>query len=359
MNRFWNFRNEAGRVPELLVYGDIDDFWGDVQSKEFVEQLSAITAKELHVRINSLGGSVFAAQAIYSSLRRHPANVTVFIDGIAASAATLIAMAGDKIVMPNNAMMMIHNPLTWTAGDAEGLREMADVLDKVRDTIVATYREKTELEDAKIIELMDAETWMTASEALELGFVDEVSPAMEIAAKAGKNGALIVNGLTFDESRRRRMPEGWLARVEIENTNDPVYDSPGEEVEDMTLEELRENHPEIYNAISEAARNEGVQQERERIRNIEEMAMPGHEDLVIKAKFETGVSPEAFAMEIIKAEKAAKQGFLEARARDAEPLKNVAPSIAGDQLESEDDKRKPIINASVEAFNRKNGHAAN
>lgn len=359
MNRFWNFRNESGRVPELLVYGDIDDFWGDVQSKEFAEQLRAITAKELHVRINSLGGSVFAAQAIYSSLRRHPANVTVFIDGIAASAATLIAMAGDKIVMPNNAMMMIHNPLTWTAGDAEGLREMADVLDKVRDTIVATYREKTKLEDEKIIELMDAETWMTASEALELGFVDEVSPAMEIAAKAGKNGALIVNGLTFDESRRRRMPEGWLARVEIENTNVPVYDSPGEEVEDMTLEELRENHPEIYNAISEAARNEGVQQERERIRNIEEMAMLGHEDLVIKAKFETGVSPEAFAMEIIKAEKAAKQGFLESRARDAEPLKNVAPSIASDQLVSEDDKRKPIINASVEAFNRKNGRAAN
>lgn len=355
MSRFWNFRNEAGRVPELLVYGDIDDFWGDVQSREFVEQLNAITSKEMHVRINSLGGSVFAAQAIYSSLRRHPANVTVFIDGIAASAASLIAMAGDKIVMPNNAMMMIHNPLTWTAGDAEGLREMADVLDKVRDTIVATYREKTELEDAKIIELMDAETWMTASEALELGFVDEVSPAMEIAAKAGKNGALIVNGLTFDESRRRRMPEGWLARVEIENTNDPVYDSPGEEVEDMTLEELKEKHPEIYNAIADAARAEGANSERARIQAIEEMAMPGHEELVNRAKFENAISPEALAVELIKAEKAIKDNYREARNRDAAPLKNVAPSVPGEELKSEDDERGDVVNSIAAGINKRNG----
>lgn len=355
MNKFLDFRNEAGVTPELLVYGDIDEWWGEVRSKDFAEQLKTIDADAINVRINSGGGSVFTAQAIYSSLRMHPAKITVYIDGIAASAATIIAMAGDKIVMPENAMMMIHNPLSGVFGNAEELRDLADILDKVRDTIVAAYRNKTGLEDEKLVELMAAETWMTATEALELGFIDEVSGAMKIAAKAGANGGLIVNGLTIDEERRRGLPEGWLASAESENTNEPANDSPGEEVEAMTLEELRDNHPEVYNAVIAAGQTEGANNERARIQAIEEMAMPGHEELVNRAKFENAISPEAFAIEMVKAEKAIKDGYREARARDAAPLKNVAPSVPGEELKSEDDERGEVVNSIAAGINKRNG----
>ncbi|MFK3035667.1 Clp protease ClpP, partial [Salmonella enterica subsp. enterica serovar Weltevreden] len=104
----------------------------------------------------------------------------VYIDGIAASAATIIAMAGDKIIIPANAMMMIHNPWTFDAGDSEELRSIAEMMDKVRNSILASYREKTGLSDEKLIELMDAETWFSADEAVELGFADEVEQPMRL-----------------------------------------------------------------------------------------------------------------------------------------------------------------------------------
>lgn len=358
MTKFWNIKNEAGEVAELLIYGDIYDGWfSDTDSKQFAQALKSITANEIRVRINSYGGEVFGAQAIYSSLKNHPARVVVHIDGIAASAATIIAMAGDYVVMPENAMMMIHNPLVATVGDAEELRETADVLDKVRDSIVAVYRGKTGLSDEKLVELMADETWMTAKEAKELGFVDEVAPAMKIAARARKDGAIIINGLTLDSHRRSRLPEGWLARVEVEDEETPAVETPGEEVGNMTLEELKEKHPEIVNAIVEAARAEGAAKERERIRAIEAVALPGHEALVARAKFEEALTPEAFAIEVIKAEKARKEQMIEARAKDAAPLASIAPSVV--PVANAEEKRAPVVNAMAAAFSRKNGQAAN
>lgn len=357
MSRFWKIVNKAESIPELLVYGELDEWWGDVQSKAFAEALKGIDAEQIRVRINSGGGSVFTAQAIYSSLRNHPAKVEVHIDGIAASAATIIAMAGDKIIMPENAMFMIHNPLSMAFGNAEELRELADLLDKVGETIVATYRAKTGLEDAKLLELMAAETWMTASEALEYGFVDEVSSAMKIAARVREDGGLIINGLTFDASKHRPLPKGWLARVDVKNNNEipATKEEPEEEVKAMTLDELKEKHPEIYNAIADEARAAGEASERARIQAIEEMAMPGHEELINRAKFEQAVTPEALAVQLIKAEKEAKEKFAHSRARDAAPLNQIQPSAATDELVSEEEKRKPIVNAMAEAINRKNG----
>lgn len=152
---FWQFKNldSADKDAELLVYGEISEYWGEVDSKSFAEKLKSVTSKNINVRINSPGGEVFAAQAIYSMLKRHSASVTVFIDGIAASAATIIAMAGDRVVMPENAMMMIHNPLTWMYGNANEMRETAELLDKVRETLLAVYRDKTGLDDEKLYQI--------------------------------------------------------------------------------------------------------------------------------------------------------------------------------------------------------------
>lgn len=346
------FRNAtgAGKNPELLVYGEIGDWWGEVQSRDFAEKLQAIDAEQIDVRINSDGGSVFTAQAIYSSLKRHPAHINVYIDGMAASAATVIAMAGDTIYMPENAMMMIHHPWTTAAGNAEELRELADVLDKVGDTIVAVYREKTGLDDDTIRQLMQDETYMSAADAKEWGFVDEVISALKIAASRGKNGAIVINGLTIDADRAAKLPEVWRNAVESEHENPGAsgIDQSKESVT-MTLDELKANHPDLFKAAVE----EGQKQERARIQAIEEMAMPGHEELAARAKFETGITPEAFAIEVVKAEKAAKDKYLANRQEDAKQVANVQPD-ADAKANGDDDKRAAVVSAMVKAFSAHN-----
>src|SRR5690606_26395378 len=172
--KFWQLRAAADDVSvgELLLYGTIgpDDGWGwlfdEISPKQFHEDLQALgDISELRIYINSDGGDVFAGQAIHSMLRRHSARKVVYIDGIAASIASVVAMAGDVVRMPRNAMMMIHNPWTVAVGDAAEFRHLADVLDRVRDGIVAAYERRVNLDRAELLQLLDAETWMTAEEA--------------------------------------------------------------------------------------------------------------------------------------------------------------------------------------------------
>lgn len=209
--KFWEFKNAVDTVGELFLYGDIsgyESWWDDVitpkQFKEDLDNLGDITT--LNIYINSGGGDVFAGQAIHSMLRRHKATKNVYIDGLAASIASVIAVAGDKVIMPKNAMMMIHKCWTWTMGNANDMRKMAEDMDKIDESIVAAYVEKTGLEKDKIVELMDAETWMTAEDAVSYGFADEIEDTKQVAASIGK-GRMVMNGQTFDLSRYRNPPK--------------------------------------------------------------------------------------------------------------------------------------------------------
>lgn len=175
--------NAAGKkVAELRIYDDIG-FWGTT-AKAFVSELDSVAkdAEEVLVAVNSGGGDVFDGFAIYNALRRYSGKVTARVDGIAASAASLVVMAGDTIVMPENAMMMIHNAWTIAAGDAAELRKTAELLDKTRDGIVAAYRNKCGLTDDEIVAMMDAETWMTAGEAKDRGFADLIEAPVKLQA---------------------------------------------------------------------------------------------------------------------------------------------------------------------------------
>ena len=166
--KFWEIKNAAQDVGEVYIYGDIVNYkWydTDVTAKDFAEELEELgDVKALNIYINSSGGSVFQAQAIHSMLRRHKARKVVYIDGLAASAASVIAMAGDAILMPVNAMMMIHNPWTFTWGNAAELRKEADDLDKITESIIAAYMEHATITEQEIRDMMDAETWLTAEE---------------------------------------------------------------------------------------------------------------------------------------------------------------------------------------------------
>ena len=184
--KFWSMKALDNKTGEVLLYGEISDvsWWGDeVTPKQFKEDLDALGDVEtIKVFINSPGGDVFAGQAIYSMLKRHKAQVHVYIDGLAASIASLIAMAGDKVVMPANAMMMIHLPWTIGIGNADDFRKLADDMDKIRDSMVVVYESRSALTTEEVIEIMKAETWLLAEECLEYGFADEVVEAKRVAA---------------------------------------------------------------------------------------------------------------------------------------------------------------------------------
>lgn len=187
MNKFWEFK-ALGSAGELFLYGEISDasWWGDevtpAQFQKDLAELGEITT--LDVYINSPGGDIFAGFCIYNILNRHAAIKTVHIDGLAASAASVVAMAGDTIKMPANATLMIHNAWTYASGGAEDLRKTADELDRINGQIADIYAARTGREKDEMTSLMTAETWMSGSEALSMGFIDEVVDNKKVAACA-------------------------------------------------------------------------------------------------------------------------------------------------------------------------------
>jgi len=189
--RWYEFRAQA-KGAEIVIYDEIGAF--GIPAKAFLDELKALgRVAELTVRINSPGGSVFDGVAIYNALKRHDAAITVWLDGIAASIASMIAMAGDEVVMPENAMLMLHDPSGLVAGTATDMRAMAEALDKMKAGMVAAYRDKSGRDDAEIEALMRNETWLSAQEAVELGLADRVEQPIRMAAH-------------FDLSRFRNAP---------------------------------------------------------------------------------------------------------------------------------------------------------
>ncbi len=202
---FWTMRKSIdGDTPEILFYGVISEssWWDDeISPKQFADALSLLgNVSSIKIRINSPGGDLFAGNAIYNILKNHPAKIISYVDGIAASAASIVLMAGDEIVMPRNGMIMIHNPSAMAVGDARDMRAMADMLDTARETMLAIYEARTGNERQKLIGLLNSETWLTAKDAVELGFADSIDEQMSIAASISDD-KLIVNGLSFETDK--------------------------------------------------------------------------------------------------------------------------------------------------------------
>ena len=180
MDKFWEFRQDAKKQDtlELYVYSTVErDGWWETETsaKHFRDELAKHpNAKEIKVYINSLGGSVMEGIAIYNQLKRHPAHVTVQIDGFACSIASVIAMAGDTVIMPKNAVMMVHNAWSYAIGNAAQLRKAADDLEVVNNASKQAYLEKAggKLTGEKLTELLDAETYLSAEQCMELGLID-------------------------------------------------------------------------------------------------------------------------------------------------------------------------------------------
>lgn len=186
---YMTIKEEANNpVAEMQIDGEIVDEEyedTDVSASGFRNALKQLgDIKELNLHINSPGGSVFQGIAIYNMLKESKAKVNVYVDGVAASIASVIAMAGDSIFMPSNSMMMIHNPYTYAVGNANELRKTADFLDKLTDASKQAYLDKAgdKLTSDKIQQIMDDETWLSAQEAVDLGLADEVLAPVQVAA---------------------------------------------------------------------------------------------------------------------------------------------------------------------------------
>jgi ATP-dependent protease ClpP protease subunit len=164
--------DEEKKSADIYLYNDIG-FYG-VTARDFLEELNSVNANDLNIYINSMGGEVADGLAIYNALKRHNGNKTVHVDGMAASIASVIAMAGDKIVMPETALMFLHKPWTMTAGNADDLQRTAEQLEKTESAIVAAYAQKTGLDAATIESMLRDETTLNAKEAVSLGFADAI-----------------------------------------------------------------------------------------------------------------------------------------------------------------------------------------
>lgn len=276
---------------------------------------------ELLVVVNSGGGSVFSAAEIYTALKSFNGKVKVQIVGMAASAASVISMAGQHVEMSPVAQLMIHNASTFAWGDYNEMDATSDFLQKVNQTITNAYSSKTFKTAEELLQMMNRTTWMTASEAKENGFIDAIMFENELDAVASIEHPSLVDGAipknVLDQLRQQ---------LKVDPTNSTMNSITRNEEgsQKMDLETLKNEHPELVNQIEKAA----VNNERQRIQDIENISQPGTEDIVNKAKFETGASAADTAMEILKAQKEQTQKQLQNRIADAQPLNHIETAEA-------------------------------
>ena len=221
--KFWNWARDADESGERVLYfdGEISDetWWGDEITPAMFKSELFSDKGDITIWLNSPGGDCIAASQIYAMLMDYPHNVTVKIDGIAASAASVIAMAGTKVLMAPTALMMVHNPLTIAIGDTDEMQKAISMLDEVKESIINAYQVKTNQTRAKISHWMDAETWMNANKAIELGFADGVledskrhqaTPTYAFSRRAVTN-SLLDKVKTKEQPKPEPEPQGVLA----------------------------------------------------------------------------------------------------------------------------------------------------
>lgn len=291
MKHFWNFQDSAGGdAADLYIYGPIvssSSWWDDsIDAVQFSEDLKALGGKDVTVHINSPGGDVFAAHAIHNQLIAYAGNVDVVIDGIAASAATIIAMAGARITMPTNSMMMIHNPAMglddhYTADD---LDKYANALRAVRQSIIAAYMKRVSVDQAQIEQMMDAETWLTAQECVDMGLADAIDGHIK-SVLDGNN--LIVNSLKIDITNYKNRKglahcvnaqddEKKGAEVLSKSKLEEILNALGLRIDDTTAPQPAPAAAPTVSAApavdAKAIAAEAVAQERQRMADLDAMA---------------------------------------------------------------------------------------
>lgn len=213
--KMWEIKQQAqGNTVDIYIYGDVEsdgyDWWteevieSETSANHFRNELAKYPNADLNIYINSYGGSVFEGTAIYNQLKRHGGKKTVYVDGFACSIASVIAMAGDEVIMPSNALMMIHNPWMYTAGNAAELRKAAEDLEVIGKANRTAYLNKAgeKLTEEELAQMMDAETWLTAEDCVRMGLADKLSD--KVADMSGAEAMLKKANLNLEQSLKIR-----------------------------------------------------------------------------------------------------------------------------------------------------------
>ena len=237
MEKMWNITQKAEGILELYIYGEVKgdgfNWWteevtkSETSANHFKEELAKYpNITEIRIYINSCGGSVFEGTAIYNQLRRHPARKVVTVDGFACSIASVIAMAGDEVIMPRNALMMVHNMAMGIYGNPAELRKAADDLDVINASGRNAYLAKAgdKLEESKLRDMMDKETWLTAEQCIALGLADryadadaDMSNAAEVVQRANLSVAQRIEIQRSLVSQLNQMVQGKETPAEPDN----------------------------------------------------------------------------------------------------------------------------------------------
>lgn len=181
MNKSWFTASISDGAANISIYDEIGLY--GINAKDFAKEFKALgNIETINLHLNSPGGEVFDGLAIYSMLKRSSAYKNIYIDGLAASIASVIAMAGDNIIMPENAMMMIHDPSGFVVGTSKEMRDLADAMDKIKTAMISAYGSQTDLTRQEIADLMSKETWLTAQEAVDMGFATQIEKPIQMAA---------------------------------------------------------------------------------------------------------------------------------------------------------------------------------
>ena len=366
--KFWQFRNQAGTTPELLLYGDIADstWWGDeVTPKQFKEELDALgPAAAITVRINSGGGDVFAAQAIGNLLEQHGAQVTARLDGLCASAATIVACHCGRVEAAQDSTYMVHPVRMGLYGfyDASQVQQYLDALATIKKNIISLYAKKTGHSEDEVTAWMDATSWWTGAEAKEHGFVDQVLEDEGAATVENRGGILFVNSvdthMPFDKAPKNVRDR--LAGAPGGPENKTGAGTPGKNKEEGTMEiktvdELRKNYPDLVDQAEKAAADQARQEERERIRDIEDMTMTGGEAEAREAKYDKPMSADAFARAAMKKAKAQGSAYLAQAGKDAKDSGADSVGQAGQGDGKQGGKDEDSFLNAIRAIGKKNG----
>ena len=355
--KFWNvMKNDEEKSAELILYGSIgsDEYWDDISDKAFkqdIENLGDVENITLH--INSPGGSVFSAVAIANTLKNHKAKITANIDGLAASAATIITSACDIVKMPKNALFMVHNPITFAYGNNQDMQKTLEMLNKVKNSIIETYLNKAKTDKETLSELMDNETWMSAEEAKEYGFVDEILD--ESVEKEVIENKLIINNMAFDISRFKNFKEKKnqdprIINISVNSTGSPEEiadkfrdilnstENQKNEGGNMTLEELKNKFPELYNQIFNEGKEAGITKERERMREIDNLDVSNYSELIENAKYNEPVEASVLAVNILNKQKEERIKKLQNIKNDSQ--NNFTPPVPNNGTAENNEEKK-------------------
>ena len=339
---------------EVLIYSEIADeqYWGDETTPtDFDKALKAAKkagAKRLNIRINSGGGGVYAAIAMRSMIINAGfESVRVMIEGLCASAATLfVTIPEAHVVIADGSEFMIHNPMTIAVGNASELEETVEHLHKMEEQFHEMYAARTGKSTDQIKSWMDATTWFTAKEAVDNGFCDERLETEKAVASVSPRSMELMKRLYGDipgqitEQAPEEKPEdkvgngcpqsGKPSHTDIEKKEEQTM-----ELKDLTLEQLRDENPDLLRQIQDAA----VREERERLSDIDALTMPGYEDLAEKAKAD-GTSALDFQKQVVTAMKQKGHDFMDARKAETVPAKAVRGEAAETGLETEEQALK-------------------